>query len=67
MLLIVNLAGLKGTKMIFELTSKSGKTELNFTHEGLVPEKECYEHCAQFWNMVIKEWLFNFITVGKVI
>ncbi len=55
-----------GTKMIFELTSKGDKTVLNFTHQGLVPEKECYEHCVQFWDMVIKDWLFNFITNGKV-
>jgi hypothetical protein len=56
-----------GTKMIFELTPKGDKTVLNFTHQGLVPEKECYERCAQGWNMVIKEWLFNFINDGKAI
>ncbi len=51
-----------GTKMIFELSSKGNKTVLNFTHQGLVPQLECYEHCIHFWDMVIKEWLFNFIT-----
>jgi hypothetical protein len=56
-----------GTKMIFELTLKGDKTEIRFTHEGLVPEQECYSTCAQSWNMVIKDWLFNFITVGKTI
>lgn len=56
-----------GTKMIFELTSQNGKTVLNFTHQGLVPEKECYGHSVQFWDMVLKEWLFNFITDGKAI
>ena len=55
------------TKMIFEITTKGDKTLLRFTHEGLVPEKECYAMCEQGWNMVIKEWLFNFITDGKVI
>ena len=54
-----------GTKMIFELTSKGDKTALNFIHQGLVPEKECYDHSVQFWDMVIKEWLFNFITNNK--
>lgn len=52
------------TKMVFEITSKPDKTELHFTHEGLVPEKECYSKCAQGWDTVIKEWLFNFITDG---
>ncbi|HEV8283172.1 MAG TPA: SRPBCC domain-containing protein [Chitinophagaceae bacterium] len=55
------------TKMIFEITTKGDKTLLHFTHEGLVPEKECYAMCEQGWNMVIKEWLFNFMTNGKVI
>jgi len=55
------------TKMIFEITTKGDKTLLYFTHEGLVPGKECYAMCEQGWNMVIKEWLFNFITDGKAI
>jgi len=55
------------TRMIFEITSKEDKTLLHFTHEGLVPEKECYERCEQGWNMVIKERLFNFITNGTTI
>lgn len=32
-----------GTKMIFELTFNGYKTIIHFTHEGLVPEKECYD------------------------
>jgi activator of Hsp90 ATPase-like protein len=55
------------TKMIFELTAKGDKTVLHFTHEGLVPEMECYERCNQGWNRVIKEWLLNFITTGNTI
>lgn len=54
------------TKMIFEISSKRDKTFLRFTHEGLVPEKECYEKCQEGWTMVIKDWLFNYITEGKV-
>lgn len=53
------------TKMVFEITTKSDQTLLHFTHEGLVPEKECYARCEQGWDMVIKEKLFNFITSGK--
>ena len=55
------------TKMVFEITAKGNGTVLQFTHEGLVPEKECYAMCEQGWNMVIHERLFNFITIGKVI
>lgn len=53
------------TKMIFEITTKGDKTILHFRHEGLVPEKGCYSKCEQGWNMVIKDWLFNFITYDK--
>jgi len=56
-----------GTKMIFEIVPKGEKTSLIFTHEGLVPPIECYEHCVHFWDRVIKEWLFNFINSGKTI
>jgi|SRR4030095_946274 len=52
------------TKMIFEVTTKNDKTLLRFTHEGLVPEKECYAKCQQGWSLIIKKWLFHFITVG---
>jgi len=54
------------TKMIFEIIAKGDNTALYFTHEGLIPEKECYEKCEQGWNMVIKDWLFNFITTGVI-
>ncbi len=53
------------TKMIFEISTKDNKTILHFTHEGLVPEKECYETCERGWSMVIKDWLFHFITEDK--
>ena len=55
----------KNTKMIFEITPKGDKTVLHFTHEGLVPEKECYSLCYDGWNTVIKDYLFHFITDGK--
>jgi len=55
------------TKMVFEISTKGDKSVLRFTHEGLVPEQECYAKCEQGWNMIIKEWLFNFIADGKAI
>ena len=55
------------TKMIFELILNGDKTLIKFTHEGLLPEKECYDKCEVGWNMVIKERLFNYITNDKAI
>jgi len=54
------------TTLIFDIAPKGDKTELRFTHEGLVPEKECYARCSEGWNLVIKDYLFNFVTEGRV-
>lgn len=51
-----------GTQMVFEITTQGDKTRLCFTHEGLVPEQECYERCERSWNVFFKECLFDFIT-----
>ncbi len=53
------------TRMIFEIAPTGYSSILYFTHEGLVPEKESYAMCSEGWNLVIKEWLFNFIVHGK--
>ena len=56
----------ENTKIIFEIVAEGDKTQLRFTHHGLVPEKECYERCAdEGWGIVINDWLFNFIANGK--
>ena len=53
------------TKMIFEINNKGGKTLLHFTHEGLLPEMECFKTCSKGWGMVIKDWLFTYLTEDK--
>ena len=55
----------RGTHIVFEITPKNGKTELRFTHVGLVPEYECYEVCQEAWSNYIKHSLYNLITRGK--
>jgi len=55
------------TRMIFEISAEGDKTKLRVTHEGLTPEKECYERCSEGWNMVIKERLIDFIADGKTV
>ncbi len=57
----------KNTRMIFDINLNGDKTVLYFTHEGLSPDKESYGRCTQSWDIVIKDWLFNFITAGKTI
>ena len=55
----------KGTKIIFDIAKKENKTEMRFTHEGLVPAYECYEICRDAWTGYIQKSLRNFITSGK--
>lgn len=53
------------TKLIFEITKKDSKTEILFTHLGLVPEFECYNVCSKAWSFYIKTSLRQLITTGK--
>ena len=55
----------KGTKIIFDIAEKDNKTEMRFTHQGLVPAYECYEICRDAWTGYIQKSLRNLITVGK--
>jgi hypothetical protein len=53
------------TQISFEITQKEGKTQLDFTHIGLVPESECYTDCFKGWNYFLQHSLFNLIITGK--
>ena len=53
------------TKISFEIVEKNGKTQITFTHLGLVPNIECYESCAPAWAHYIKGSLFKLLTEGK--
>ena len=54
-----------GTEIVFEIAKKDGKTELRFTHVGLVPAFECYGGCSGAWGFYINDSLRNLITSGK--
>ncbi|MGZ3839569.1 MAG: SRPBCC family protein [Flavisolibacter sp.] len=53
------------TKLIFDLTENNGVTDLNFIHEGLTPEVECYKDCAPGWTHWIQTSLYSYLTTGK--
>ena len=53
------------TKIIFEVSKKDNKTQIRFTHLGLVPEYECFEVCVNGWTHYIRNSLLNLITTGK--
>jgi hypothetical protein len=54
-----------GTNVIFEIAKKGAKTEVRFTHVGLVPEVECFNACSSAWGFYITGSLRSLITTGK--
>ncbi len=63
-LAIANETEWTGTRVVFEIAPVGDKTELRFTHAGLVPACECYDMCARGWTFYI-ESLRKLITTGK--
>ena len=54
-----------GTDVIFEVSKKGNKTEVRFTHRGLVPEYECFDVCSNAWGSYINGSLRSLIATGK--
>jgi uncharacterized protein YndB with AHSA1/START domain len=51
-----------GTDIVFDIAKKGDKTEVCFTHVGLVPTVECFEDCSNAWGFYVGASLRNFIT-----
>jgi len=54
-----------GTKVVIDILRKGDQTEIRFTHQGLVPQYECYEVCREAWTNYVSDSLSNLITTGK--
>ena len=54
-----------GTKIIFDIAEQGHKTQIRFTHLGLVPEYECFDICRDAWTTYIQNSLRGLITTGK--
>jgi len=55
----------KDTDIIFEIAKKGAKTELRFTHRGLVSAYECYDSCSNAGGMLVNGNLRKLIATGK--
>jgi uncharacterized protein YndB with AHSA1/START domain len=54
-----------GTKVVFEISREGDQTRLTFTHQGLVPEVECYGACSPAWTQYVQHSLLSLIMTGK--
>ncbi len=54
-----------GTKIVFDIKEINNKTQVRFTHIGLVPAFECYGDCSWAWGQLVQESLVSLITTGK--
>lgn len=53
------------TTIQFDIIAGKNKTQLIFTHQGLVPEIECYGGCSGAWEQLIQKSLYSLIVTGK--
>lgn len=53
------------TNITFDIAKNGDKTEVRFTHVGLVPQYECYNACSEGWSTYINGSLWSLITTGK--
>lgn len=60
-----NQAEWNNTQLSFEISEENGQTQLQFTHEGLQPDVECYGACSNAWSDFILNSLRNLINSGK--
>ena len=54
-----------GTEITFEVSEKGNKTEVRFTHLGLVPEFECFSDCSSGWGSYLDSSLRSLIAAGN--
>ena len=54
-----------GTSIMFEIAEEKNKTNILFTHIGLVPPLDCFDVCSDAWSGYINNSLSNLIETGK--
>lgn len=54
-----------GTDIVFDIYKEGDKTQVRFTHVGLLPEYECFDSCSNAWGFYINGSLRDLITTGN--
>src|SRR5262245_54905002 len=50
---VTNKSEWNDTEIVFDISEQHGRTEVRFSHRGLVPQYECYGNCSNAWGMLI--------------
>jgi uncharacterized protein YndB with AHSA1/START domain len=53
-----------GTTIRFDIEPVGDRTRLRFTHDGLVPEYECFTDCSNAWGSFVRGSLVSRIESG---
>ena len=53
------------TKLYWSISESSGKTKIEFLHDGLLSTGVCYEVCSNGWDFYILDSLRNYLEKGK--
>ena len=53
-----------GTRVIFDITPLAEGTRIDFTHEGLTPEVECFNDCKAGWDGHLIRGLQSLVNEG---
>ncbi|WP_426592492.1 SRPBCC family protein [Cellulomonas sp. McL0617] len=62
---IANRQEWDGTTVTFDVSERDGRTQVVFTHVGLVPEHECYDVCDDAWSSYVLGNLRRLIETGS--
>ena len=44
-----------GTRICFDISTDDNKTKVTFTHDGLIPDIECYDACSGGWTKYLEQ------------
>lgn len=53
------------TEIHFDLSQVDGRTEVHFSHQGLIPALECFDACSTAWTSLVVGNLQNLIRTGQ--
>ncbi|MGD0851911.1 MAG: SRPBCC domain-containing protein [Acidimicrobiales bacterium] len=54
-----------GTEITFEISREGERTEVLFSHDGLVPDFECFDSCSNAWGFFVNGSLRRLIATGE--